>query len=235
LEIAVIIDDLPNEIDSDMLLRLAGYSDKRPAPPRLVEAAERTIERTHALARPRAVYEVHETAAAEDGSVLLGGGRFTGKILAKVLGGSDLAAVYAATLGPELDAESSRLSGQGDVLSSVLLDTAGSLVLGKASITFIQRVFSAEAAPRGFAVTPPFGPGQCRWDLAEQRVLFDLIAPSRIGITLTDTFLMIPKKSVSGILGIGKPDSVFTKTPCQICDRKDCPGRSMFEIMGVSL
>lgn len=158
LEIAVIIDDLPNEIDSDMLLRIAGYSDKRPAPPRLVEAAERTIERTHALARPRTVYEVHETAAAEDGAVLLGGRRFTGKILAKVLGGSDLAAVYAATLGPELDAESSRLSGQGDVLSSVLLDTAGSLVLGKASITFIQRVFSAEAAPRGFAVTPPSAP-----------------------------------------------------------------------------
>jgi hypothetical protein len=231
----VIIDDLPIEIDSDTLLRLAGYSEKRPAPPRLVDAAGRTIERARTLAHPRAVYEVYETADAADGAVLLGTGKFTGKILSKVLGGSDLATVYAVTLGPELDGESSRLSAGGDVLSSVLLDTAGSLVLARASLSFISRVYDTEAAPRGYSVTPPFGPGQCRWDLAEQKVLFNLINPSRIGITLTETFLMIPKKSVSGLLGIGRPDAIFTKTPCQICDRKDCPGRSMFEIMGASL
>jgi hypothetical protein len=230
----VIIDDLPIEIDLETLLRLAGYSEKRPAPRRLVEAAERVIERARDLARPRAVYEVHETARDDDGTVLLGDGRFTGKILTRLLKGSDLAAVYAVTLGPQLDEEASRLSAAGDMLSSVLLDTAGSLVLAKASISFVGRVFDAQAAPRGCVVTPPFGPGQCRWDLSEQRVLFDLITPSRIGIALTDTFLMIPKKSVSGILGIGKADEVFTTSPCRLCDRKDCPGRSMFEILGES-
>jgi hypothetical protein len=230
----VIINDLPFLIDRDMLLKLTGYSDKRPAPPRLVAAADRVIERAHALAHPRAVYEVHETALDDDGAVVLAGGRFTGKIIARVLKGSDLATAYALTLGPELDAEASALAANGDVLSSILLDTAGSLVVAKASIALIGRIFDAEAAPRGWSVTPPFGPGQCRWDLAEQRVLFDLIAPSRIGIALTDTFLMIPKKSVSGVLGIGMPDEIFTTTPCRLCDRKDCPGRSMFEIMGES-
>ncbi len=231
----MIIDDITVEIDLETLLALAGYSDKRPAPRRLVSAAEQMIERARALARPRAVYEVYETARAADGSVILGAGRFTGTILTRVLEGSDLAAVYAVTLGPALDDESSRLAAGGDVLSSVLLDTAGSLVLAKASISFIGRVFAAEAEPRGCVVTSPFGPGQCQWDLAEQRVLFDLIAPSRVGISLTDTFLMIPKKSVSGIVGIGKPDEVFTTSPCSLCNRKDCPGRSMFEIMGASL
>jgi hypothetical protein len=231
----MIIDDLTEKVDLETLLTLAGYSDKRPAPRRLVSAAEQVIELTRTLARPRAVYEVYETARASDGAVILGGGRFSGKILTRVLEGSDLAAVYAVTLGPELDDESSRLAATGDVLSSVLLDTAGSLALTKASISFIGRVFAAEAAPRGYVVTSPFGPGQCRWDLAEQRVLFDLIEPSRIGISLTDTFLMIPKKSVSGIMGIGKPDEVFTTSPCSLCNRKDCPGRSMFEIMGASL
>lgn len=231
----MIIDDLPVEIDRETLLKLAGYSEKRPAPARLVTVADRVIELALALARPRAVYEVHETGQGDDGAVMLAGARFSGKILARVLKGSDLAAVYALTLGPALDAESSRLAGGGDVLSSVLLDTAGSLVLAKASIAFIERVHGTDAAPRGFSVTPPFGPGQCRWDLAEQRILFDLIVPSRIGIALTDTFLMIPKKSVSGILGIGNPDEISTSTPCQLCDRKDCPGRSMFEIMGATL
>lgn len=230
----MIIDDLPIEIDLETLLRLAGYSEKRPAPRRLLAVAERVIEQVRTLAHPRAVYEVHETAQSDDGAVLLGKGRFTGKILNRVLEGSDLAAVYAVTLGPELDAEASRYAGGGDVLSSVLLDTAGTLALAKASITFVGRVFEAQAAPRGCVVTLPFGPGQCRWDLSEQRVLFDLITPSRIGIALTDTFLMIPKKSVSGILGIGKADEVFTTSPCRLCDRKDCPGRSMFEIMGAS-
>ena len=230
----MIIDRLPVEIDADALLKLAGYSDKRPAPPRLVRVAEQTIERARVLARPRGIYEVHETTGTEDGAVALGTGRFSGKILARVLEGSDLAAVYAVTLGPDLDGEASRLSAAGDVLSSVLMDSAGSLILGRAAVAFVGKIYDAEASPRGYSVTPPFGPGQCRWDLAEQRVLFDLIVPSRIGITLTDTYLMIPKKSVSGILGVGKPGAIFTKTPCQICSRKDCPGRSMFEILGES-
>ena len=70
----MIIDDLPVEIDRETLLKLAGYSDKRPAPRRLMEAAERVIELARALAHPRAVYEVHETSQSDDGAVLLGGG-----------------------------------------------------------------------------------------------------------------------------------------------------------------
>jgi len=228
----VIVDDLPIEIDRETLLTLAGYSDRRPAPPRLVAAVDRIIERVPALAHPRAVYEVHETARDDDGATMISGKRFEGTILRRVLTGSDLAALYAVTLGPELDAESSRLAAGGDVLSSVLLDTAGTLILAVASRSLIERIYTTEAAARGCAVTHPFGPGQCRWDLAEQRVLFDLIAPSQVGISLTDTFLMIPKKSVSGIIGIGKPGEIFTSTPCRLCDRKDCPGRSMFEILG---
>jgi hypothetical protein len=44
---------------------------------------------------------------------------------------------------------------------------------------------------------------------------------------------MIPKKSVSGVMGIGPKEQIFTSTPCRLCNRKDCPGRNMFEVMGV--
>jgi hypothetical protein len=230
---AVIIDDLPIEIDLDMLLTLSGYSEARPAPKRLVDAAARMIEVGRRLSKPAAVYEVHEVADDTAGKVRLGRAQFSGKILKTVLTGSELAAVYAATLGPGLDAEAARLTAEGDVLSSVLLDTIGSLILTRSAVSFVGRVLDTEARPRKYAVTAPFGPGQCQWDLAEQRLLFDLIDPSQIGVALTDTFLMIPKKSVSGIIGIGPADRVFDRSPCQVCNRKECPGRQMVEYGGV--
>ncbi len=229
----MIVTDLPVEINLEALLKLSGYTEKRPAPKRLVDAAQKMIDRGRALSRPRAVYEVYEVADEQGGKIKLGGGTFTGKILHTVLAGSELAAAYAATLGDELDAESRRLGSEGDVLSSVLLDTVGSLILANASVSFVGRLYDTEARPRGYAVTAPFGPGQCKWDLTEQRVLFDLIKPESIGIALSDSCLMIPKKSVSGVLGFGPKERIFTSTPCRLCSRKDCPGRNMFEVMGV--
>jgi hypothetical protein len=232
--VPLIVTDLPIEIDLDMLLSLSGYSEARPAPKRLADAAARMIETGRRLAKPVVVYEIHEVTDDIAGvGVRLGPAHFSGKILRTVLTGSELAAVYTATLGPELDAEAALLMAGGDVLSSVLLDTIGSLILTRATVSFVTRIFDAEARPRGYAVTAPFGPGQCQWDLAEQRHLFDLIDPAQIGVALTDSFLMIPKKSVSGIIGIGPADRIFDRSPCQVCDRKECPGRQMVEYGGV--
>ena len=56
---------------------------------------------------------------------------------------------------------------------------------------------------------------------AEQRKLFTLLPPAPCGITLTDSCLMLPIKSISGVMAVG---SCVEKRPygCAICGRKDC-------------
>ena len=61
------------------------------------------------------------------------------------------------------------------------------------------------------------------WPLQQQRPLFDLLGkgPEAIGVKLTDSYLMMPIKSVSGIWF--PTEESFES--CQLCPREKCPGR----------
>jgi len=61
------------------------------------------------------------------------------------------------------------------------------------------------------------------WPMEEQRKLFALLGDpvKEVGVELTESCLMIPVKSVSGIWFPAKID--FEN--CQLCSRENCPGR----------
>ena len=62
------------------------------------------------------------------------------------------------------------------------------------------------------------------WPIEQQRVLFDLIGDveQQIGVHLTDTFLMLPNKSISGV----RFSTTVDFRTCQLCHRESCPSRS---------
>ena len=56
-----------------------------------------------------------------------------------------------------------------------------------------------------------------------QTVIFNTLQPSQIGVTLSDMFMMHPKKSVSGMFGIQSIDENRVR-PCDLCERREtCP------------
>jgi hypothetical protein len=62
----------------------------------------------------------------------------------------------------------------------------------------------------------PFSPGEPDWPLEGQRELFDLVPAEEIGVTLADTFLMRPLKSLSLVVGMGENLSAGS-SPCEFC------------------
>ena len=73
-------------------------------------------------------------------------------------------------------------------------------------------IMAAEAAIRNY----------CGWHVSAQPALFSLFPEKNpCGIELTDSCLMLPMKSVSGVIGIG-PDVRYLPYTCGICDKKDC-------------
>ncbi len=79
----------------------------------------------------------------------------------------------------------------------------------------------AEAAVRGKKITNRFSPGYCGWDVAEQHKLFTFFRDNFCGITLTESALMNPVKSVSGLIGIGR-DVKYAAYQCHVCNDKNC-------------
>jgi hypothetical protein len=73
-----------------------------------------------------------------------------------------------------------------------------------------------------------FSPGYCGWHISAQRKLFEALQPGKIGIELNKSYLMIPLKSVSGVIVTGKKeifvfDDIFDF--CANCDDRSCQDR----------
>jgi len=78
----------------------------------------------------------------------------------------------------------------------------------------------------GLKVSNRYSPGYCTWDVSEQKKLFSFFPDRFAGITLSDSSLMNPIKSVSGIAGIGK-DIKHLGYVCDNCTVVDCVFRGL--------
>ena len=69
-------------------------------------------------------------------------------------------------------------------------------------------------------------PGYCDWPVEQQAELAKALDFSKIGVSLTGTFMMVPKKSISAMVGIA-PEGRFAEadSPCSICTTKKCSYR----------
>jgi hypothetical protein len=101
----------------------------------------------------------------------------------------------------------------------LVLETAGDLALGS-GLEHVQRHISEQY---GLETTSNMGPGQLDWPIEQQRELFSLLGHVKdtIGVTLTESLMMVPRKSISGI--IFPTEETFIS--CQLCQRNKCPSR----------
>ena len=73
----------------------------------------------------------------------------------------------------------------------------------------------------GWRHTNRFSPGYCGWHVSQQQLLFPLFGGQTCGVCLTESSLMVPIKSVSGIIGLGEKVRKLDYT-CGLCDFKQC-------------
>jgi hypothetical protein len=149
------------------------------------------------------------------------------KIVFGQLRKADSLAVILSTAGEEIGIRTRKAMSEGDPLTGYIYDMLGSLVVDAAA-GLIQSVLVTTNISEGRKVTNMYSPGYCGWDVSEQHKLFRLVPDNFCGIRLTDSALMDPVKSISGIIGIGESVSYYRNT-CRFCDLKDCAYRELKE------
>lgn len=142
------------------------------------------------------------------------------KIVFGQLKKSDSIAVFLCTAGVEPGFRSRKAMKEGDLLRGYMYDIIGSEIV-EAAADLMQDALKSETASDGKKITNRYSPGYCGWDVAEQHKLFQLIPDNFCGVSLTDSALMDPVKSVSGFIGIGE-NVKFNSYTCSLCDLKKC-------------
>ena len=153
------------------------------------------------LLRPRAVHGTFDvTSDPPDRTVIGRDFSSVSRSLCERLEGCPRAVLFAATIGGELEAWGHGLSEKGEMTRSLLADAYGSAAAIIAG-TAMEDVAARFLAQENLRATRRYAPGYGDWPLEAQRPLCDLLDVARIAVTLTEDFLMVPAKSLSGVIG----------------------------------
>jgi len=171
------------------------------------------------------VFERLQINGEDEQPVFLNGRELLSSKLKKILGPCSEVVVFVSTIGDGIDdsIESIKEKHPG---KAYVFDAIASLAAEKAADAFQESL--DEVIPPESSMTLRYSPGYCDWNINDQKLIFDLVNPERIKVSLNGGCLMRPSKSISGLIGIGPKDQVKKNgNLCASCDRNDCEHRRL--------
>ena len=164
-------------------------------------------------------FSTEEGTASVNDTVFL-----TGKTVTANLRQAASVALFVCTAGSELEKYSREQMKSGNMPEGYIADFLGSVIV-ETAMDKIHAHLAEEMLAKGSGTTNRFSPGYCGWNVAEQQKLFKLIPPGLCSVSLSESSLMKPIKSVSGIIGIG-PGLKNMPYSCNKCEENECSHRN---------
>ncbi|WP_166512448.1 vitamin B12 dependent-methionine synthase activation domain-containing protein [Desulfallas thermosapovorans] len=216
---------LPDVTVEDLFQAQGADYRKRPPRPATVSLYRRMLAEAALLARPVIIWrEVGILGAGERELFLEQGQKLTSSLLVAVAGKAERLIIFAMTLGSALDQREHFYSQSGKTLEAYALDAAGTALIVKSSLTALTKI-KEHYRDTGLKISFPMGPGHSYWSsLADMQSIFQLLPAEKIGLSLTESNLMLPRKSMAMVMGAGKNLPRFQdKTHCDFCSlNKKC-------------
>jgi hypothetical protein len=175
------------------------------------------LEVAKPLISAQAIYRACYIEEKLEDAVIIDGIRFGSRILRKNLEKVGRVFPYVVTIGAGLE---QKADASKDLLEKYYLDQIGNIALSKAR-KHLEDCLRSKFALDGLSYMSPGSLAD--WPIEEQQPLFSILkgVEASVGVRLTESLLMIPRKSVSGIYF---PTEV-TFYSCQLCPRQHCEGR----------
>jgi hypothetical protein len=214
-------------IDLPAIHAVLGFPDSAlPAP--FDDYLDEALEFATHLTDIRACYRIIDLIRLEPskGSIHAGGKDFqVGKTVCKELRNSEQLLFFVCTAGKMISQKSAELLKGEDPAKGYIYDQVGIFVTEAAGDRMQQLI--QQELPSGKKTTNRYSPGYCNWNVSDQHLLFSLFPPAPCGVTLTDSALMNPVKSISGVIGIGQAVN-YRDYPCALCLSVNCIYRKLY-------
>lgn len=211
--------------DREQIYRLVGLKTDRPNHQRWIGEVETLIADLRRLLRPRGMFRIDAVQRMDRNLLELASGAVFEGAISTFLTHSTHIATFIVTIGSAIERLAREWMQAGKIMQGTIADAIASESV-EAVAEKLQGEVRAWAHQRKAEITPRYSPGYCGMDVRQQTTLFASLPAHQIEVTRTPSCLMVPLKSVSGLIGIGPADLVSPGGyPCETCNHGHCMQR----------
>ena len=174
-----------------------------------------------ACAAAKSIYRIFECEHTGDNELKIGKMNITSRSLGKNLKGCGRVVLLGATLGTGVDLMMKRYS-LTDMAKAVVMQACAAAYLEE-YLDQLQEKIGEELRQQEKWLRPRFSPGYGDFDIHHQKDILQMLDTAKtIGLTMTDSYMLTPVKSVTALIGISDSDEKCHIKGCESCGKTDC-------------
>ena len=187
----------------------------------MIEDAFSEVEKA---AGPKSICRIFDVEQFSDGMIRIGNTEIKSSSLSRNLKGCVKVVLFGATLGAGVD-QLIRRTSLTDMSRAVIQQACAAAVLEE-YCDKKQLETGEELEKEGLYLRPRFSPGYGDFDIHYQKPLMQMLDCAKtIGLTMTDSYMMTPSKSVTAVIGASPVKERCPVAGCEACDKTDCEYR----------
>lgn len=207
------------DIRTKEAVRYLGYGRHAIDEPTL-ELIQDTFRELDQVADARFVYRIFEIIEENENQLTIGGLRIQSRNLYKNLKNCKQGIVFCATLGTGVDLLLKRYS-VSDMSKTVVLQACAAAFLEEYCDRMQKQI--EDGLENGLYLRPRFSPGYGDFSILHQKELLQITdASKKIGLALTEGYMLTPTKSITAVMGISSEARDCTIKGCEMCTKEDC-------------
>ena len=204
------------EVSRKEVERYLGYRGLTSIDEHMQSVIEECIKDMEEAVTPRYIYKTFPIEWKEDGGCEFAGISVVPGNLTKNLKGCGERIMMAVTIGPGPDRLVKRAEIR-DMLKAYTYQAVGA-AMAEAWCDEVNEKVVAEAKERGLFTRPRFSPGYGDFPLDVQKDFEKILAmPKSIGVSLSDSLLMTPTKSITAVIGLSDKATDCHRAGCEEC------------------
>ncbi len=201
-------------------IRYLGYG-KTAIDDKILSMIQECFEELETISVPKCVYRIFELSFPQEDELQICNLHIKSKNLYKNLRGCEQVVLYGTTLGSVVD-RMLRTYEITDMAKAVVMQACAAAMLEE-YCDKVQNEIAMELSAEHLYLRPRFSPGYGDFSILHQRDILDMLdAPKRIGLTMTDAYMLAPTKSVTAVIGVSKTKEPCHQKGCEECTKVDC-------------
>lgn len=185
------------------------------------------------LAQPRSIWEKYDYDPVQQIIHSPTPCQLLGKQIGKHLSDCHQVIVLASTIGEDIEQAVTKHFTEGKYAYSTLLDAAATTAIEQVADS-LEKYLQQQLHRQGLEMKWRYSPGYGDWPIEQQPEILKLSNAPAIGIGLTESLMLMPRKSITAVIGLFSREKCQAEKTCtdnkvhdcSKCEKKDCPFRN---------